>query len=114
MIVSIVDIKSDIIHRSGSLYRSAAALFALVRLSISLYGDFYVAIAAVEPIFHLETLVNALHDSNPEKGYFLILLGLARARYAVSLDTEVTEELALGFRLKLLKILNSNWCAPLP
>lgn len=79
----------------------------------SLYGNFYVAIAAVEPIFHLETLANALDDSNPEKKYFLLLVGVARGQlhyYTNHLPEKITEELALSFRLKLLEILDSSLC----
>lgn len=74
-------------------------------------GQFYVAIAAVEPIFHLKTLANTLDDSNPEKKYFLLLVGLARAQlHFVGENTEITEELALSCRQKLLEILDSSWC----
>lgn len=109
---------SDIMYlRSDSLYRSAAALSALIRLSTTwfMYGHFYVSVAAVEPIFHLETLANALDDSNPEKKYFFLLVGLARAHLYFIYDehyedTEIEEELALSFRLKLLEILDSSRC----
>lgn len=74
-------------------------------------GEFYLAIAAVEPIFHLESLANALNDSNPEKKYFILFVGLARAHvHIVFDDTKITEEIALGFRKKLLEILDSRRC----
>lgn len=68
--------------RSNSLYRSAAALAALISLSTAwaLYTSFYEIIAAVEPIFRLEDLSSNLHDSHPEKKYFLSLIRLARAQ----------------------------------
>lgn len=109
-----INSQSDVILRSDSLYRSAAALSALFRLAASwtiLYNEFFVSVAAVEPIFHLESLANALDDSNPEKKYFLLLVGLARAQlHFIKEDTEITEELAHSFRQKLLEILDLSWC----
>lgn len=106
--------KLDVILRSSSLYRSAAALSALLRLSTSCpwFGEFYVSIAVVEPIFHLESLANALDVSHPEKSYFLFLISLARARLHFILhdDTDISEELALTFRRSLLEILVSSRC----
>lgn len=68
--------------RSSSIYRSAAALVALIRLSTSLsdFSDFYVAVASTEPLFHLESLAIALENSHPKKTYFLCLTTLARVR----------------------------------
>lgn len=115
MRANVIKLKSDVIIRSDSLYRSAAALSTLIRLSMSapLYGKFYFAVAAVEPIFDLGPLASALDDSNPEKKYFLLLVGLARARLHFvqrSEISEITEELALSFRQKLLEILDSSRC----
>lgn len=76
-----------------------------------LVREFYHAVAEVEPIFHLESLANALDDSNPEKKYFLLLVGLARAQLLfIYGDTKITEELAHSFRQKLLDILHSSRC----
>lgn len=71
------------ILRSQSLYRSAAALVALVNLSTlqELYEAFYYEIATDESIFHLETLaMMALDKTNPERKIILSLTSLARAR----------------------------------
>lgn len=67
-------------RRSESVYRSAAALAALVRLCMSNYdfNEFYISVAAVEPIFHLDSLVKALDESHPKKKLFLSLTTLAR------------------------------------
>lgn len=71
----------------------------------------YISVSAVEPIFHLESLANALDDSNPEKKYFLLLVGLARAHvHMIEWETVITEELAHSFRQKLLEILDLSRC----
>lgn len=110
-----INYASDVILRSNSLYRSAAALSALIRLttSWSLYGHFYISVAAVEPIFHLESLANALDDANPEKKYFLLLIGLARAQLHYVYDFSapgITKEFAINYRQKFLEILDSSRC----
>lgn len=60
---------TDFFLRSYSLYQSAAALGALLRLSTTadFYNDFYASVAMSEPIFHLESLTLVLDDLNPEK-----------------------------------------------
>lgn len=100
--------------RSNSLYRSAAALAALINLSTawSLYTLFYESIAAVEPIFRLEDLSSNLRDSHPEKKYFLSLIRLARAQvhYRVY-QSDITDSLVafnLQQRRSLLAILESQ------
>lgn len=109
---------SELTLRSRSLYRSAAALSVLIRLSTTWgpYGAFYVLIGAVEPIFHLETLADTLDDSHAEKKLYLFLVGLARAQlhFINRLDTgtNTTEELALIFSRKTLEILDSIRCVP--
>lgn len=71
----------------------------------------YISLAAVEPILQLETLASALDDSNVEKMYFLLLVGLARAQlHVIDENTDITEELALSYRRKLLEILDSSLC----
>ena len=69
------------ILRSENIYRSMSALTSLARLStMDLTAAFFVAVSEVEPIIsHVDALVNALEDSNPEKQYFQVLAGLARA-----------------------------------
>lgn len=109
---------SELTLRSRSLYRSAAALSVLIRLSTTWgpYGAFYVLIGAVEPIFHLETLADTLDDSHAEKKLYLFLVGLARTQlhFINRLDTgtNTTEELALIFSRKTLEILDSIRCVP--
>lgn len=77
--------------RSSSIYRSAAALVALIRLSTSLsaFSDFYVAVASIEPLFHLESLASALENSHPKKTYFLCLTTLARVRLQFTSNFEI-------------------------
>lgn len=101
--------------RSNSLYRSAAALAALINLTPAwfIYTSFYETIAALEPIFRLEDLTLKLHDSHPEKKYFLSLISLARAQlhYRVY-KGEIPDSLVafnLQHRRSLLSILESQW-----
>lgn len=65
--------------RSNSINRSAMALAALVRVSLTVYRrEFYVNVSRIEPIFHLETLAGSLPCSRPEKKWLLLLARLAR------------------------------------
>ena len=61
-----------------------SALTSLVRLStgdgLNMIASFFIAVSEVEPVLsHVDTLVDALGDSDPEKQYFRTLAGLARA-----------------------------------
>ena len=63
------------------MYRSAAALTSLIRTSArSMFrvGSFFYAVSEIEPVFHLETLAEALGDANPEKKIFQSLAKLGR------------------------------------
>lgn len=70
-----------LIHfRSDSINRSALALAALIRVSLSIdRREVYDHVSRIEPIFHLETLAGSLVCSHPEKMFFLLLVKLARA-----------------------------------
>lgn len=108
--------ETNCVARSNSLYRSAAALSALIRLSTSdvVYGEFYVSVAAVEHIFHLETIAARLDDSHPEKKFFHFLTGLAQAQlHYISRVRIHIDETAPSSRRGLLKILESCRCVPL-
>ena len=58
-----------------------SALTSLARLStMDLTAAFFVTVSEEEPsISHVDALVSALEDSSPEKQYFRVLAGLARA-----------------------------------
>lgn len=73
---------------------------------------FYVSVAEVEPIFHLETLVKALDDSHSEKSYLRFLIGLSKAHlhFICRRETEVTDKVALSFRRRLVEILDLSRC----
>lgn len=111
--------------RSSSIYRSAAALVALIRLSTSLsaFSDFYVAVASIEPLFRLESLARALENSHPKKTYFLCLTTLARVRLQFTSNIEIfgpsvnnykqlesSPEYARTFQRNLLEVLDSLRC----
>lgn len=65
--------------RSNSINRSATALAALVRVSLTVgRREFYVNVSRIEPIFHLEILAGSLPCSSPEKKWFLLLVKLAK------------------------------------
>ena len=101
-----------VLTRSYSVYRAAAALTALVHLAASPYGtfhNFYHEVSRTEPIFHLESLVRPLEDSNPEKVYFLCLIDLAKLRLIPFNETRhpPSAEEAVFLRRRLLVILDS-------
>lgn len=98
--------------RSNSVHRSAAAVAALLRLSMTShdYDSFYRSVAVVEPIFHLETLAKALCNSHPEKIFYLLLLNLARAQLILFRAPEQSNQpsvLAYSMRESLLRISKS-------
>lgn len=111
--------------RSSSIYRSAAALVALIRLSTSLstFSDFYVAVTSIEPLYRLESLARALENSHPKKTYFLCLTTLARVRLQFTSNFEIfgpsvddykqlesSPEYARTFQRNLLEVLDSLRC----
>ena len=108
------------IHRANSANRSATALAALLHLSMSWNDDvnrlpeFYCAVARVEPIFHLEKLVQDMDESCVEKSIFLSLAGIARAQ-VVLLSEYSTNPLASDSRYvqqlreRIVDILQSYW-----
>ena len=78
------------VRRSSSVYRSFAALAALIRFSHSYHTFFvccnvYRSFAADGCIFHLETLSRSLGDACVEKEYLLALVDLGRAALIVGL-----------------------------
>lgn len=65
------------LYRSNSIYRSAAALAALLRLcSCPAFRRFFRLVSDAEPIFQLEKMKD-LHES-PKKMLFLSLVKLGR------------------------------------
>lgn len=105
-------------RRSESVYRSAAALAALVRLCMSNYdyNEFYISVAAVEPIFHLDSLVKALDDSHPKKKLFLSLTTIARVPLHFIKNPKQFKshsEFAHTLRQSLLKIFELCRCVTL-
>lgn len=76
----------DITPRSKSIHRSAAALMALIQLSTSdtIYKELYFNSAKDEQIFDLETLVQSLNNSHPQRVLFCSLVVLARAQFVLS------------------------------
>lgn len=69
------------------MYRSAAALTALIRLKCcsAVFSDFCNAIQEIEPIFQLEAQANALDESHPQKKAFLALVMYSRSVIVYSL-----------------------------
>lgn len=101
------------ILRSQSLYRSAAALVALVNLSTlqELYEAFYYEIATDESSFHLETLaMMALDKTNPERKIILSLTSLARARLYYQTRRFSNPPAALSLWQRFLQILKLRRC----
>lgn len=104
-------IKLFINHRSNSLYRSAAALTALMRLSTTSpsFGKFYFAISNSVPLFRLEARANALNVSKPDKPLFLSVVALGRARLPVKDRARLkSESVAHSLRKDLLRTLEYN------
>lgn len=104
-------IKLFINHRSNSLYRSAAALTALMRLSTTSpsFGKFYFAISNSVPLFRLEARANALNVSKPDKTLFLSVVALGRARLPAKDRARLkSESVAHSLRKDLLRTLEYN------
>lgn len=76
--------------RSDSINRSALALAALIRVSLSVARrEAYDNVSRIEPIFHLETPAMSLDCSHPEKMFFLLLVKLARATLTAIRDSTI-------------------------
>ena len=87
-----------------------SALTSLINLSTTTIwtGSFYVAVSEVEPfISHVDALVNALDDSNPEKQCFRALVGLARAASLLYRRDEVPEGFAYDNRSRLIQMVHA-------
>lgn len=95
--------------RSNSISRSATALAALVRVSLTfLRREIYVNVSRIEPIFHLETLAGSLPCSRPEKKWLLLLARLARETL-IAVRTPSCHELFDPVRGKNVWGLQSSW-----
>lgn len=71
--------------RSTSISKSASALAALIRVSLTVFRqDIYVNVSRTEPIFHLETLAGSHACSHREQKWFLLLVKLARETVIVA------------------------------
>lgn len=105
------------ITRLQSPYRCAAALSALVRLAGAdhIFATFFICIARVAPIFYLETLANALHDLQPEKSNFVLLVTIARATL-LSFEDVLRDPCKSSFPLQeyFLTTLTSHRCVTIP
>lgn len=67
--------------RSNSIDRSACALAALIRVSMTPYSGcsrIYSKVSRIDPISQLETLAVSLPCSHPDRKWFLLLVKLAR------------------------------------
>ena len=84
-----------------------SALTSLIHLSTANWIDmFFVAVSEVEPfIQHVDVLVDALEDSNPEKKHFRALVGLAKAASLLYQRDEVPDGLTLDIRSRLIRLL---------
>lgn len=81
-----------IYFRSNSINRSASALAALIRVSLTIQRkDIYVNIARIEPMFHLERLAGSLACSDPDKKWILLLVKLARETVVAVIAPSVEE-----------------------
>lgn len=99
-------------YRSDSIYRSAAALCALVQVSSASgsIGSLYFSVARIEPIFKVETLANSLSDSHPEKEWFLLLAKVARANLYLWKTFKSDSQFSLKLRQSLTSIFGSTRC----
>ena len=86
-----------------------SALTSLARLStMDLTAAFFVAVSEVEPVIsHVDALVDALEDSNPEKQCFRALVGLARATTLLYRRDDVPDGLAHDIRSRLIRLLHA-------
>lgn len=116
--------------RSNSIYKSASAVAALIRVALSHpRRELYVNVSRIESIFHLETLARSIACSNPEKKWLLLLSRLARETviavrvppaqemFDPVLGKEVRQlwpssKTALLLRQRLIRALHVYRCAP--
>ena len=93
-----------------------SALTSLIRLSTSRgfwwtsIASFFIAVSEVEPLIsHVDALVDALEDSNPEKQCFRILVGLAKAVILSCHRTRnnVSDGFAHDIRSRLIRLLRA-------
>ena len=113
-----------IIFRSDNVYRCMSAMTSLIRLStrsglfLSTIGELISAVSEVtsEPfIYHVDALVDALEDSNPEKQCFRALVGLARATTLLYWRNDVPDGLAHHIRSRLIRLLHAyRYVLPFP
>ena len=104
-----------IIFRSDNVYRCMSAMTSLIRLStrsvlfLSTIEKLISAVSEVtsEPfIYHVDALVDALEDSNPEKQCFRALVGLApRATSFLYRRDDIPDGLAHDIRSRLIRLL---------
>ena len=100
------------IFRSENIYRSMSALTSLVYLStaneLKLTAPFFVAVSEVEAfISHVDALVDALDDSNPEKQCFRALVRLGIATSYLYERNKVPDGFAHDIRKRLIQLLNA-------
>lgn len=111
------------------MYKSASALAALIRVSLTLQRkEIFVIVSRIEPVFHLETLAGSRTCSEPENKWFLLLVRLARETlvtvkrppfdetFDLVLGTVVsqlwpTPETALHLRRRFIRALKVYRCA---
>ena len=85
-----------------------SALTSLIRLSTQEMISFFVAVSEVEPfISHVDGLVDALEDSNPEKQGFRALVGLAKATTLLYVRNDVPVGFAHDIRSRLVRLLGA-------
>ena len=85
-----------------------SALTSLIRLSTQEMTPFFVAVSDVEPfISHADALVDALEDSNPEKQWFRVLVGLAKATTLLYHRDDVPDGFAHDIRSRLIRLLHA-------
>ena len=105
-----------IIFRSDNVYRCMSAMTSLIRLStrsvlfLSTIEKLISAVSEVtsEPfIYHVDALVDALEDSNPEKQCFRALVGLARATTLLYRRDDVPYGVTHDIRSDLIRLLQA-------
>ena len=102
--------------RSNSVYRSFAALAALIRFphsktQLSYYSLVYSSFAADGCIFHLETLARSLGDSCAEKEYLIALVDLGRAALITATEQSYDDT---ALRAELLDAIHLRRYVPSP
>ena len=90
-----------------------SALTSLINLSMGTgsywtIAPFFIAVSEVEPfISHVDALVDALEDSNPEKKHFRALVELARATTLLYDRNKIPVSFALDIRTRFTQLLNT-------